>query len=76
MELFVTEKVFNLALNGRAVRIKGCDFDGDKWDGIYLVKATRFDYIDIISRTGNEYSLHMENFETEELLTLTVLEEK
>lgn len=76
MELFVTEKVFNAKLNGKAVYIKGYDVDGEKWDGLYLVKETQFDKILLIGRTGREYSLYMEEFEKGELLTLTVLEEK
>ncbi|AIW03595.1 hypothetical protein CPT_Moonbeam197 [Bacillus phage Moonbeam] len=74
MELFVTEKVFNRKLNGKAIRIKGYDTDGEKWDGVYLVKETRFDQIVVTSRTGNEHFIYMEEFETGELLTLIVLE--
>jgi len=76
MELFVTEKVFNRELNGKAIRIKGYDTDGEKWDGVYLVKETQFDRILVTSRTGNEHLLYMEEFETGAILTLTILEEK
>ncbi|MFS0904161.1 hypothetical protein AB3N02_13990 [Priestia aryabhattai] len=74
-ELFVTQKVFNPKLSWKAVRISGYCIDGDKWEGIYLVKETKFDKIVITDRNGEQYRLHMENFETGELLTLTVLEE-
>lgn len=74
MELFVTETVFNKALFGKAVRIKGHDFEGDKWDGLYIISDVKFDTVVLVGRSSQIFHLHMENF-GEDLLTLTVLEE-
>ncbi|MED4098427.1 hypothetical protein [Priestia megaterium] len=76
MDLFTTKEVFNPAISGRAIRVKGHDSNGDKIDDLFLVKAYYFDHILLTSRNGNEWTFYMDEFKNPELLTLTVLEEK
>lgn len=76
MELFVQTTVFNPSLIGKAVRIKGFDRDGEKWDRVFLVKKTDGENITLTDYTGQNYTFHLENFsfEDNDLLKMTVLE--
>jgi hypothetical protein len=77
MNLFVEKRVFNSSLNGKAVRIKGYDVDGEKCDRLFLVSEVDGEYLDLINSYGSRVRVHMESFEGyEECLKLTILEEK
>jgi hypothetical protein len=71
--LFVEKKVFNPALSGKAVYLKGYDVDGDMVDRLFLVKGVNGEKIILTNSQGNEVDLHMENF-SDEGIKLTVLE--
>jgi hypothetical protein len=71
----VSKTVFNPDLEGKAVRIKGYDVDGGKWDRLFLVTEVKDDQIVLVNDAGSFLDIHIENFESDEYLTLTVLKE-
>ncbi|MCU5101011.1 hypothetical protein COJ11_31335 [Bacillus cereus] len=73
MKLFVQSTVFNKELVGKAIFIEGRDVDGDKWDDIYLVNSVEAENLILVNLLGRKCSLHMENFEGEYGMKLTVL---
>lgn len=73
MKLFVQSTVFNKELVGKAILIEGRDVDGDKWDDIYLVNSVEAKNLILVNLLGRKCSLHMENFEGEHGMKLTVL---
>ena len=77
MDLFVSSKVFNPELQGKAVRIKGFDIEGEDWDRLFLVKNVGGEYLDLVNWQGKEIAnVHMENFNhADDGLKLIVLEE-
>jgi hypothetical protein len=76
MDLFVTVKAFNPDLKGKAVKIKGHDTRGKKWNSIYFVKHVEVDRIYLINYLGNEFVLRLKDFEKSNDLTLTVWEDE
>lgn len=75
MKLFVQTTVFNKELVGKAVFIEGHDVDGDKWNEVYLVNSVEGENLILVNLLGRKCSLHMENFEGEHGMKLTVLAE-
>ncbi|MED2126597.1 hypothetical protein P4V88_25475 [Bacillus thuringiensis] len=75
MEILVQSTVFNKELVGKAVFIEGYDVDGDKWDEFYLVNSVEVENLILVNLLGRKSSLHMENFEGEHGMKLTVLTE-
>jgi hypothetical protein len=72
--MFITKKVFDPALLGKAVYIKGLDIDGSEWDRLFLVQSVEGDEVILVNSSGINIGLHMENFETGDLLTMKILE--
>lgn len=73
MQLFVQATVFNSKLAGKAIFIEGHDVDGDKWNGNFLVKNAEGEYLTVVNPVGKKVDLHMENFDEEIGLKITVL---
>lgn len=77
MEMYVSVKSFNPKLQGKAIRIKGFDFEGDRYDRLFLVKEVNGESISVVNCQGEVIEdLHIENFDhSEQALRITVLEE-
>jgi hypothetical protein len=73
--MFVTKKVFDPALVGKAARVTGFDVDGDKWDKIVLIQEANGEHIRVLDRSGEDYGIHMENFDDKDGLKLIILQE-
>ncbi|MFC5773714.1 hypothetical protein [Ectobacillus antri] len=76
MQIIVQEPVFNRQLKGKAVRVVGFDVDGDKWNNLFLVKDVNGEMIYLVAFTGKVVSFHIEDFESEVGLKMTVIEEE
>lgn len=72
--LFITTKVFDPSLGGKAIQLAGYDVDGIMLDGVYLVHAVEGQYLHVINRSGKIMELHMENFDHKEGLKLQLLQ--
>jgi hypothetical protein len=62
--MFITKKVFDPSLMGKAVYINGEDASGGLWDNVFLVSRVDADIIHLITNTGIALKFHMDNFES------------
>ncbi|AWC29507.1 MULTISPECIES: hypothetical protein [Bacillus cereus group] len=73
MKFLIQATVFNKELFGKAVFVEGHDVDGDKWNEFYLVNRVEAECLVLVDISGRRRSLHIENFEGNDGMKLTVL---
>ena len=73
-DLFITKKIFDPNLTGKAVQLYGIDSKGGYWGkNIYLVSKADGEILRLIGNTGIVVKIHLENFDGGNL-NLVVLE--